>query len=101
MAWKVSAMGADDRPVLLEDAAGLALAVMSRSYVRRLGLSFRKHKPCTTTPAAPTNGRQPRRGSYLEQERLCSHELDFWGGDLASTIDKLDHVQRSAPTRCT
>lgn len=36
----------------------------------------------------------PRHGSYLEQERLWSHELDFWGGDLASTIVKLDHVQQ-------
>jgi cyclomaltodextrinase / maltogenic alpha-amylase / neopullulanase len=36
----------------------------------------------------------PKRGTYLESERLWSHEIDFWGGDIASTISKLDHVQQ-------
>jgi glycosidase len=36
----------------------------------------------------------PRRGTYLDSERLWSHELDFWGGDLTSTLARLDHVQR-------
>lgn len=35
----------------------------------------------------------PARGSYLERERVWSHEIDFWGGDLASTRSRLDHVQ--------
>ena len=36
----------------------------------------------------------PARGSYLESHKLWSHEIDFWGGDLASTAAKLDHVQQ-------
>lgn len=36
----------------------------------------------------------PRRGTYLADQRLWSHEIDFWGGDLASTRSRLDHVQR-------
>lgn len=35
----------------------------------------------------------PRPGPYLEAERLSAHELDFWGGDLASLAARLDHVQ--------
>lgn len=35
----------------------------------------------------------PQRGSYVESARLWSHEIDFWGGDLASVAGKLDHVQ--------
>jgi glycosidase len=35
---------------------------------------------------------EPRRGTYLEAQRLWSHEIDFWGGDLASTRARLDHV---------
>ncbi len=37
---------------------------------------------------------EPRRGVYLEQEKLWSHEIDFWGGDLASTRTRLDYVQQ-------
>jgi cyclomaltodextrinase / maltogenic alpha-amylase / neopullulanase len=36
---------------------------------------------------------QPQRGTYLANERVWSHEIDFWGGDLASTKSRLDHVQ--------
>jgi glycosidase len=35
----------------------------------------------------------PKRGSYLESEKLWSHEIEFWGGDLASLRSRLDHVQ--------
>ncbi|WP_088278929.1 glycoside hydrolase family 13 protein [Ideonella sp. A 288] len=35
----------------------------------------------------------PRQGRYLEAHRLWSHELEFWGGDLASLMSRLDHVQ--------
>ncbi len=35
----------------------------------------------------------PKRGSYVESARLWSHEIEFWGGDLASLATKLDHVQ--------
>ena len=37
---------------------------------------------------------EPRSGRYLEDERLWSHEIDFWGGDLASLAGRLDHVQQ-------
>ncbi|HET9821056.1 MAG TPA: glycoside hydrolase family 13 protein [Burkholderiaceae bacterium] len=36
---------------------------------------------------------EPRKGTYLEKEKVWSHEIDFWGGDLASTMSRLDHVQ--------
>ena len=36
----------------------------------------------------------PRRGTYLEREKVWSHEIDFWGGDLASVASRLDHVQQ-------
>lgn len=36
----------------------------------------------------------PTSGEYLPDERLHSHEIDFWGGDLASTRDRLEHVQQ-------
>ncbi len=35
----------------------------------------------------------PKRGTYLDSEKLWSHEIEFWGGDLASLRTKLDHVQ--------
>jgi glycosidase len=35
----------------------------------------------------------PRAGAWLEAEKLWSHELEFWGGDLAGTLRRLDHVQ--------
>ena len=34
----------------------------------------------------------PTRGEYLDDARLWSHEIDFWGGDLASTRSRLDHI---------
>ena len=36
----------------------------------------------------------PRPGPYLEDQKLSAHELDFWGGDLASATSRLDHVQQ-------
>ena len=36
----------------------------------------------------------PKRGVYLEAERLWSHEIEFWGGDLKSLAGRLDHVQQ-------
>ena len=35
----------------------------------------------------------PARGKYLQTQKLWSHELAFWGGDLASTAARLDYVQ--------
>ena len=37
---------------------------------------------------------EPRRGTYLAGDKLWSHEIDFWGGDLASLATKLDYVQQ-------
>lgn len=34
----------------------------------------------------------PVRGRYLEAEGVWSHELAFWGGDLASVRGRLDHL---------
>ncbi len=34
----------------------------------------------------------PGPGRYLDDQRLWSHEIAFWGGDLASTQGRLDHV---------
>lgn len=36
----------------------------------------------------------PVKGEYLEAQKLWSHEIDFWGGDLASTAAHLGHVQQ-------
>lgn len=36
----------------------------------------------------------PTAGPYLEAERLAAHELDFWGGDLASATSRLDHIRQ-------
>ncbi len=37
---------------------------------------------------------QPRQGAYLPDARLSSHEIDFWGGDLASLAGRLDYLQQ-------
>ena len=34
----------------------------------------------------------PAKGKYLKDHKLWSHEIDFWGGDLASTAARLDYV---------
>jgi glycosidase len=36
----------------------------------------------------------PAKGRYVDSHKLWSHEIEFWGGDLASTRARLDHVQR-------
>lgn len=35
----------------------------------------------------------PQPGPYLPDQRLSSHELDFWGGDFASLRTRLDYIQ--------
>jgi glycosidase len=37
-------------------------------------------------------------GTYLEEAKLTSHELDFWGGDLQSFRTKLGHIQALGAT---
>jgi cyclomaltodextrinase / maltogenic alpha-amylase / neopullulanase len=50
-------------------------------------------------PPADADARRPlypapkRLRDWLEAEKLWSHELEFWGGDLAGTLRRLDHVQ--------
>lgn len=34
----------------------------------------------------------PTQGSYLADEEVWSHEIDFWGGDLASLRTRLDYI---------
>jgi glycosidase len=34
----------------------------------------------------------PTRGTYLPEVEVWSHEIDFWGGDLASLAARLDYV---------
>ena len=36
----------------------------------------------------------PKRGTYVESAKLWSHEIEFWGGDLASLASQLGHVQQ-------
>ncbi len=35
----------------------------------------------------------PKPGPYLPDQRLSSHELDFWGGDFASLRTRLDYIK--------
>jgi cyclomaltodextrinase len=35
----------------------------------------------------------PVRGEYNETAEVWSHELDFWGGDLAGVLGKLDYLE--------
>lgn len=34
----------------------------------------------------------PKKGQYLPKERLWSHEIEFWGGDLNSLSTKLEYI---------
>jgi cyclomaltodextrinase / maltogenic alpha-amylase / neopullulanase len=36
---------------------------------------------------------EPRTGRFLDSHQLWSHEVEFWGGDLASLCTKLDYLQ--------
>ncbi|MEW6732451.1 MAG: glycoside hydrolase family 13 protein [Acidobacteriota bacterium] len=36
---------------------------------------------------------QPTQGSFLSEESVWSHEVDFWGGDLRGLTDKLDYIK--------
>jgi glycosidase len=35
----------------------------------------------------------PTRGTYNEEVKLWSHEIDFWGGTLAGVAEQLDYVE--------
>ena len=37
---------------------------------------------------------EPQRGQYVPSHRLWSHEIEFWGGDLHSLAQRLDHIQQ-------
>ena len=34
----------------------------------------------------------PTVGTYVEAQRVWSHEIDFWGGELAGVRSKIDHI---------
>lgn len=36
----------------------------------------------------------PKGGHYLESEQVWSHEIEFWGGDLESLRENLDHIEQ-------
>jgi glycosidase len=36
---------------------------------------------------------QPAKGTFLEDARVWSHEVDVWGGDLAGLTARLDYIQ--------
>lgn len=36
---------------------------------------------------------RPKKGKYLTEIGVWSHELDFWGGDLNSLAGRLDHLE--------
>lgn len=35
----------------------------------------------------------PARGSYLEGAKLWSHEIEFWGGNLAGVASRIDYIR--------
>lgn len=35
----------------------------------------------------------PTRGTFVDEVKVWSHEIDFWGGDLKSLLTRLDHVE--------
>jgi glycosidase len=66
--------------------------VLVDRFAPSANLDAKKHLyPAPKTLRAWTE--EPQRGTYLERERVWSHEIDFWGGDIASTASKLDYVQ--------
>ncbi|NVK24607.1 MAG: glycoside hydrolase family 13 protein [Gammaproteobacteria bacterium] len=36
----------------------------------------------------------PKHGKYIESERLWSHEIEFWGGDLTSLSLHIDYIKQ-------
>lgn len=40
----------------------------------------------------------PRQGRYLDEQRLWSHEIEFWGGDLPSVMSRLDYIRQLGAT---
>jgi cyclomaltodextrinase / maltogenic alpha-amylase / neopullulanase len=71
-------------------------AIVYQVLVDRFAPSAQLEAKCALYPAPKTLhpwSESPTRGVYLERERLWSHEIQFWGGDLASTRSRLDHVQ--------
>ncbi|MBN3490120.1 glycoside hydrolase family 13 protein [Acholeplasma equirhinis] len=38
-------------------------------------------------------GELPKGGTFLEDVRYWSHELDFWGGDLKGVTEKIDYIK--------
>jgi glycosidase len=36
----------------------------------------------------------PKKGHYMPEQELWSHELEFWGGDLNSLLDNVDYIHQ-------
>ena len=72
-------------------------AVSYQVYVDRFAPSRHLHAK-RALYAAPKHLRDwseiPERGSYLQAQRVWSHEVDFWGGDLDSLSGKLDYISQ-------
>lgn len=66
-------------------------------FVPSANLSAKKH--LYPTPKILREWHElPKRGVELEDQKLNSHELEFWGGDLQSAQIKLDHVKQLGAT---
>jgi glycosidase len=66
--------------------------VLVDRFVLAANLAAKRH----LCPAAKLlrDGSEPAKpGVYLDDAKLSSHELDFWGGDLQRLSTRLDHIQ--------
>jgi cyclomaltodextrinase / maltogenic alpha-amylase / neopullulanase len=52
-----------------------------------------KRRILTAPRTVHTWGETPKGGKFLPDQGLWSHELEFWGGDIASLTGKLDYIQ--------
>jgi cyclomaltodextrinase len=71
-------------------------AIVYQVLVDRFAPSADLEPSATSTrrPSCCALGRDPAtRQSTCPTHKLWSHEIDFWGGDLASLRSRLDHVQ--------
>ncbi|MDO6717846.1 glycoside hydrolase family 13 protein [Psychrosphaera sp. 1_MG-2023] len=70
-------------------------AVVYQVLVDRFAPSSQLENKCGLYPEPKVLKRwneTPKHGHYLEQHKLWSHEIEFWGGDFESLTDKLDYI---------
>lgn len=67
--------------------------VLVDRFAPSLDLEAKKHLYASPKQLRPWN-EPPKRGHYLEDAKLWSHEIDFWGGDLKSLNQRLDYIQQ-------